>query len=471
MTGMCPGTRRSGWEMRNRLVGMALVAAGGAGLVACSSKDKPHEAAPETLTYVSTIRPLVEDKCGSCHRAGGIAPFALSTFDEVKSVAVTAREKIERREMPPWGPFSDPSCVVSYAFKNDLSLTDEQIGLFGRWVDLGLPRGALDSDAPPDPHMEPSPMGLVGKTDSIESGSGYLVAASAPDDLRCFPIDPGFTDDVWVTESMVVPGDPKVVHHALVYVDEAHEGMPQAGPDGSYRCFGGPELARNSLLLAWSPGGTSTVYGEGAALKIPKGAHLVTQVHFHPIATEASGKMTVELKRQPTPPAHVAMFTLVGNAASADDVVRLLPGPNDPKKGPAFFIPPDVAGHTETMEFVMPTGNLRLTAIGAHMHWAGVAMSVEVERKQGRAPNAECLLSTKYDFNWQRTFAYDAPMASLPLLRGGDRLRIRCTYDNTMQNPRIARAMGELRRNAPMEIRLGGESTDEMCQAILVFVE
>lgn len=437
-----------------------------------SSKPGPSPTtATEEVTFASTIQPLMEEKCQGCHRDGGIAPFALVTYDDVANVASAARSAIESRVMPPWGPFPDPTCSVSRPFKNDLSLTDEQIALFGEWVEHGLPRGEVSKSPPPSTHSAMSPVGLAAKTDAFESGADYIVKGKAADEIRCFPIDPGFTEDAWVAESIVIPGDPKVVHHALVYVDADQEGVNLAGSEGSYPCFGGPELKQNSLILAWSPGGTTTTYGDGAALKIPKGAHIVMQVHYHPVQSDATGRMSVELRRLSAPPQRIAKFMLVGNAASKDDPVKLLPGPDDPESGPAFIIPANAKNHTETMEFELPQEQTRLSAIGAHMHWAGVAMKVEVVRKSPRQPADECLLSTKYDFNWQRTFAYDTPLADLPLLRAGDKVRITCTYDNTMDNPRIAQAMSDLRRKSPMDIRLGGKSTDEMCQAILVFVE
>ena len=106
------------------------------------------------------------------------------------------------------------------------------------------------------------------------------------------------------------------------------------------------------------------------------------------------------------------------------------------------------------------------------MHWAGVAMTVEVDRRAPEGdPAHECLLNTKYDFAWQRTYAYDTPVDRAPVLRAGDKVRISCTYDNTKDNPYIVRAMTEQRRATPAPIRLGGTSADEMCQAILVLVQ
>jgi hypothetical protein len=442
---------------------------------ACSSSKPPAPSSANGVTFAREIEPLVRDKCQNCHHEGGIAPFPLVTYEQVKDLGVLAKEKVARREMPPWAAFDEEACTMTRRFKDDLSLTQEQIDTFARWVDGGMPRGDPAVHAPARTTF--APVGLKDKTHTFEVGTGYELAALGNDDFRCFPVDPHFDEDTWVAESIVIPGDPKVVHHALVYVDEEHEGFAKANGTDSYPCFGGPELKQLSLLLAWSPGGTSTVYGEDAALKLPKNAHLVMQVHYHPIATTTTGQLSIELKTLQKPPARVAGFVLLGNAESAKDgLVRLLPGPNDPPDGPAFLIPSNAKAHTESMELVMPR-NIReskVSAVGAHMHWAGVGMTLEVERAKTVAsePVSECLLSTpKYDFNWQRMYTYDDPLALLPIVRGGDKLRITCTYDNTKDNRHIARLMQEQRQTKPPDIRLGGDSRDEMCQAMIVFVD
>lgn len=460
--------------MTSRCSTFAVVVALAAAVVtaACSSSRSPSPDAPSDASFASTIEPLVQDKCQGCHRDGGSAPFALTTYEQVKSVAPIARDVVARREMPPWGTFDEPSCEVQHRYKGDLSLTEEEIDLFVRWIDRGMPLGDPATRRPQRSTFEP--VGLVDETRTFDVAAEHVVEGGAEDDIRCFPIDPQLADDAWIAESIVVPSDPKVVHHALVYLDPGHEGAARAGSDASYTCFGGPELTDPTLLLAWSPGGTPTSYGDGAALRIPKGAHLVVQVHYHPLAARTTGRLRVEVKELSHSPEHVATFVLVGNAERGDDRrSKLLPGPADPSGEPEFLIPSSAKDHVEAMEVRIPLGmRARLTAVGAHMHWAGVKMRVEVERREPEGdPKRECLLNTNYDFAWQRTYAYDAPIDRAPALRAGDKLRITCTYDNTQDNPYIVRAMREQRRSTPAPIRLGGTSADEMCQAILVLVE
>jgi len=113
----------------------------------------------------------------------------------------------------------------------------------------------------------------------------------------------------------------------------------------------------------------------------------------------------------------------------------------------------------------------RLLSVGAHMHWAGVDMKIEIERASPSPsqPAKECLLSTpKYDFNWQRSYTYDAPIDKVPTINAGDKLRFTCTYNNTKANKNVNKALLESRLPDPVDIRLGEQTTDEMCLGVLV---
>ena len=464
-------------KLRAILAALAMTAAAAVPAAGCSSSSDTRGDESDPLTFAQTIEPLVQEKCQGCHRAGGIAPFPLVTYEDVKVMGAAAKDKVQRREMPPWGAFDDPTCTVNHAFRDDLRLTDAQIDSFVRWVDAGMPLG--------DPARRPPPRTTFGATNLADKTATFQLPAPhqvvpGKDDIRCFPIDPGFAEDTWIGGSNVVPGEPRVVHHVIVYVDPKREAMTKAGAAGSYPCFGGPDVSSPSLLLAWAPGVPPTSYGEETGLKIPKGAHLVMQVHYHPAAEAVTDQTSIELKTLGYKPGYVADVILAGNAEDADGLIKLLPGPNDPPSGPAFVIPSNVKGHTESMELVVPEKigdvalpQLGIYSVGAHMHWAGVDMKIEVERKappEGQ-PAKECLLGTpKYDFNWQRGYQYDAPLDALPVVGPGDKLRFTCTYDNTTGNRHVVRAMSEMRMSSPPEIKLGESTLDEMCLGVLVTV-
>jgi hypothetical protein len=55
-------------------------------------------------------------------------------------------------------------------------------------------------------------------------------------------------------------------------------------------------------------------------------------------------------------------------------------------------------------------------------------------------------------------------------VQGGDILRMRCTYDNTLDNPFVADALSSMGMTTPGDVFLGEETLDEMCLAVFPIV-
>lgn len=121
-----------------------------------------------------------------------------------------------------------------------------------------------------------------------------------------------------------------------------------------------------------------------------------------------------------------------------------------------------------TIEGTFP--NLPIANVGAHMHLIGTQMELWIERSDPDAggPDTECLLPvSRYDYDWQQLYRYDAALADMPAISGGDAIRMRCTYDNTLENPGTRRALVDAGEDAPVDIYLGEGTLDEMCIAML----
>ena len=76
-------------------------------------------------------RDVLEGRCADfpgqvpdCHEPGSIAPMSLMTYQEARPWARSIKQRVAARQMPPW--HIDRSVGVQ-KFKNDMSLTDEQI--------------------------------------------------------------------------------------------------------------------------------------------------------------------------------------------------------------------------------------------------------------------------------------------------------------------------------------------------------
>ena len=89
----------------------------------------------DAITWNREISRIVYAKCGPCHRPDGDA-FSLMTFAEAQPRSTAIKEAVLSRRMPPWG------AVKGFGhFRNDQSLSQEQIELITKWVDGGIRRG------------------------------------------------------------------------------------------------------------------------------------------------------------------------------------------------------------------------------------------------------------------------------------------------------------------------------------------
>lgn len=458
-------------------------------LGACSGGGDEAPPAPPPPTFHADVEPLMQRRCQSCHHAAGegddtaagLGPFSLVGYESARRYASSVVAQTSARSMPPFGARKTDECAPRLPYMDDVTLTDAEISMLRRWLDAGAPEG--DASQAPAPISLRSTTGLSRIAQTLAPPKPYEVKASGKDEFRCFVLDPGFEEDAWISGVDVVPQNSVVTHHVVVYVDEKRESLDRVGGKvgDSYPCFGGPDLEDTNLLAAWAPGARAMDYGDKAAVKVKKGSLIVSQVHYHPRSDASESDQTsLQLNRLAGQPEWQAIVALIGNADSAKGLVKLLPGADDPGE-PAFSIPAGARGHVEEMTFtftpdILPTFvDLRLSSVGTHMHWVGRDMKISLERAEPEPeadrPATECLVQTPaWDFNWQRGYRYDAPFEELPVIRTGDTLRMRCTYDNTMDNPFVRRALSDLHLTSPQDVKLGETTLDEMCLGAFIFL-
>jgi hypothetical protein len=52
-------------------------------------------------------------------------------------------------------------------------------------------------------------------------------------------------------------------------------------------------------------------------------------------------------------------------------------------------------------------------------------------------------------------------------MRGGDKLKVRCSYDNILTNPFVQRALADSGRRDVSDVVLGESTLDEMCLVLM----
>jgi hypothetical protein len=447
----------------------AAAALAGAGCSGEAESDRSGSLADDQgPTYHADVAPILQRSCQGCHAPGAIAPFALTNYEEARTTAGLIASATASQQMPPWGAIETDECTPRYRFQHDIRLTDEEIASLTAWNEAGAPEGDPRDGPPP---VAPPPSELPDATHELTPAAPY-VTSGEQDEFRCFVMDPGLTELAYLNGSHVIPGNDKVVHHAVVMADPDGASAALADANGSYDCFGGFGVDNAQLLAIWAPGGAPFEVPSNVGTPVAPGSLVVMQIHYHPAGVTADPDTTrVQLRFTDQKPEYfLAPATPIGNFpvldASGDG---LQPGPNDGASGPEFRIPAGSADHVETMRFTVPADVPPIWVYGAaaHMHYVGVDMKIEVER--AAQPGArECLLhEPQWNFDWQRFYAYDAPLDALPQLLPNDRLHLTCRYDNTMDNPGVARAISDAQLPGPQEVRLGEETLDEMCLTML----
>ncbi|XYI02506.1 hypothetical protein ACMHYB_23240 [Sorangium sp. So ce1128] len=424
-------------------------------------------------TFHKDVVPILQQRCQGCHAPGQIAPFSLISDTDAKSVAELIVMRTQDGSMPPWGALNTDECEPRFGWKHDTRLSDAELSTLEAWKNAGAPEG--------DPEDAPAAGALKGadltRVDLTLQPKSAFVASGEEDQMICFVLDPQLTEDVYVNASKIIPGNLKVAHHAAIFVDPKGESLALANADGYYECFGSIGITDGPLLTPWVPGGQPTVFPENAGALLTAGSKLVLQMHYHPAGTTADPDLTkLELQFHQGVPEYKAAFLTVGTPVPLPDGDGLQPGPND-ENGIEFLIPAGAKPHTEESKMTLPSESggqplpeMKVYSALSHMHYVGVDQKISVHRAaaQGSDPADECLLQTpKWDFNWQQTYTYDAPIEELPTLRAGDVINVRCTYDNTLDNPFLKRALVQQNLTAPQDVSFGETTLQEMCFGVL----
>src|SRR5438128_106084 len=171
-------------------------------------------AAASGPTYYRDVAPILDAKCASCHRLGGIAPFALTTAADARAHAAGIVRLTKAGVMPPWMPGADSSDFVG---RDARRLTAAELGTLAAWVANGARAGD-----PADRHSHPrtaAGLGGPGRTITLAPPKPYTPHATGGgiDDYHCFVLDPHLAQDSYVTGALIRPQRTGIVHHVILY--------------------------------------------------------------------------------------------------------------------------------------------------------------------------------------------------------------------------------------------------------------
>ena len=136
---------------------------------------QPISAEAQEVTWAGDVAQVFYENCVECHQPEGIGPFSLLDYQTARRYASRIRTQVANREMPPWHIDRD---VGIQGFKNDASLSEEEVEAVVAWADAGAPQGN-PSEAPPTPEL---PSGAEWRL-AAEYGPPDLIIRSKPFDV------------------------------------------------------------------------------------------------------------------------------------------------------------------------------------------------------------------------------------------------------------------------------------------------
>jgi hypothetical protein len=385
--------------MRTRSLSVLIIGLGIASVPAIAQAQTP-----ENPTFSKHVAPIFQAKCEACHRSGSMAPMALQTYEQVRPWARSIKARVQERQMPPW--HLDKTVGVQ-EFKNDRSLSDDEIETIVKWVDSGAPAG--DPKDMPRAKLWPDGQDWVyaaqfGQTepDMIIRSTPWTQKGGANDTWWKPVVPTGITEPRWVRAIEVRPGTVngrKITHHANtdLFQNEPDE-LIQAGP---------------GRFMEWAVGKEGEIMRPNSGKLLLPGSRIAWDIHYSATSEDITDfvEMGIYFYPKGQEPKYRQHLLRMGNTGSS-----------------AIDIPPNTIKASES--FYPLRQAARIESFQPHMHLRGKAMSLEAILPTGQT----VVLShvDNFNFNWHSSYVYADNAA--PLLPKGTVMKVTAWHDNTAAN-------------------------------------
>src|SRR5262245_45610614 len=403
------------------------------------------------VTYYKDVLPILQNNCQTCHRPGEVGPFSLMNYRQAVNWAEDIKSYTQRRLMPPWKPNDGPR------FHNERRLSDKDIATLAAWADGGTPAG--DANDAPLPRKFNDGWQL-GQPDLVLTvPEEFTLGPTGRDVFRCFVLPANLGEDKYVAAVEVRPGNPRVVHHALLFVDTSGQGrklelrerekkveVDPAHPNSQYDKGPGYSVAMGvgfqpqGGLSGWAPGNMPRYLPEGFGYALPKNSDVIIQLHYHRNGRVERDKTQVGLyfAKGVTKPYQGGV--IAGGKESG--LLRM------------FFSIPAGAERYHIDGDMWATGDFTLRSVMPHMHMIGRDIKVTITPPEGKEQTL--IHIDNWDYNWQETYFLKEPIR----ITKGTRFHVEAYYDNSTKNPNNP-------FNPPRVITYGEQTDNEMCFVFL----
>ncbi|MBZ5611922.1 MAG: hypothetical protein LAP38_26980 [Acidobacteriia bacterium] len=369
-----------------------------------SRAQSSAQSVPDQVTFARDVAPILQRACQNCHRPGSIGPMSLLTYQDARPWARSLKQQVVQRNMPPW--YIDRTVGIQQ-FKNDAALSDREIAIISKWVDLGAPLGN-PADLPAPRQFDDSDRWHIGKPDVVVTlKKEVLVKGRAADQWLDLDMqDLGLKTNRYIQAMEIKPiKGVKVVHHVESTLIDPDDESP----------------AGRQHLEEYAVGKYGDSFPEGTGMLLKPGAHILANTHVHSDGEDTTVNLAIALKLYPenVVPKHIAHAQQLGSAGDLD-------------------IRPNMKNVRADGYTVLPKPAV-ITAFQPHMHNRGQAQCLELiypimsggERPGAvRTEMASCV--DRFKFDWHVVYEYADDVA--PIVPAGTILHVISLYDNTTGN-------------------------------------
>jgi hypothetical protein len=359
------------------------------------------------VTFTKDVAPILQRSCVTCHRPGEVAPMSLVTYEDVRPWARAIKTRVTAREMPPWHIDRN---IGLQQFKDDPSLTDDEIALIGKWVDGGAVRGN-PADMPAQRQFADSRQWQIGKPDIVIKYPSYKVPAAGPDLFGNLYADIPITTDRYIKAIQTRPATAaarKVVHHALSFAVDDPNAVEVNGDD-SQGVDGG------QFLVEYASGKNAEIYPNDTGVLLQAGKKAMVQYHLHSIGEETAADIELGIVLYPEgyTPKHIRWSKQLAQPTAPLDI----PGGTIAR----------VDGYTVLHHAA------RIIAFQPHMHIRGKRQCLElIYPTAGSSARTEVINCANFNYNWHLTYNYKDEVQ--PLVPAGTILHTISWHDNSTAN-------------------------------------
>jgi hypothetical protein len=335
-----------------------------------------------------------------------MAPMSLVTYDEARPWARSIKTRVSAREMPPW---NIDRRIGIQKFKDDPSLSDEEIATIVNWVDGGAPMGN-PADMPPPRQFADTTEWQIGKPDLVVRYPAHEVPKAGPDLFGSLYTNLDLKEDRYIRAIQtrpVGPGSRRVVHHALSYAVDPSEDTQSNGDDSA--SDGG------QFLVEYASGKGAEIYPEDSGVLLQAGKRLKVDYHLHSVGQEVSAEIEVGIVLYPKgyTPKHVRWSKQLAQPTLDLDIP---------------------AGQVVRRDgYTILNSAARITAFQPHMHIRGKYQCLElIYPTGGSSAKTELVSCANFNYNWHLVYNYSDDAA--PLVPKGTILHVISWHDNSAGN-------------------------------------